>query len=51
MAQAATLHVVSHAGHETARHAPDECFLAMHKFMKHGARSYKMKASVVVAKL
>ena len=38
----ATLHVVSHAGHDVARHAPEECALAIDKFMRYGSRNYKM---------
>ena len=44
MSKVACLHVVSHAGHDVARHAPEETALAMHKFMIWGAKNYHMSA-------
>merc|ERR1712130_713180 len=42
----ATLHVVAHAGHEVAVHAPEDVARAIDHFVRHGAKNYKHVASL-----
>mmetsp|Transcript_25993 Transcript_25993/g.77640 ORF Transcript_25993/g.77640 Transcript_25993/m.77640 type:complete len:258 (-) Transcript_25993:65-838(-) len=42
----ATLHVVAHAGHELAVHAPEDVARAIDAFVRHGAWNYKQVAEL-----